>query len=350
MQNISTSTLKGTIIYGDEFETIDGYITIEDGIIKDIEESNISSETIISPCFINAHTHIGDSVVKDPPYMPLKELVMPPNGFKHRVLKNTKTSLLISAMNSSIKDMIHTGTCGFADFRENGISGVRALRKAVEGCNIETKIFGRPVKDETDYLDISDGTGLSSTNDLDINLIKKIVEDTKKKDKKFAIHAGERDESDISDAIELEPDFIVHFTHAKKKYIKQVSDSNIPVIVCVRSNFFTHCGIPPIKEMLEQDILVAAGTDNVMINSTNMFSEMEFLSKTALFNDRQVFKLSTLNGAKILGIDKELGSIKKGKKAKLMVITKKSNNMKHTKNIISSLVRRARVDDIIKII
>ncbi|GFO96068.1 amidohydrolase [groundwater metagenome] len=60
-----------------------------------------------------------------------------------------------------------------------------------------------------------------------------------------------------------------------------------------------------------------------MLNSVNMFSEMEFLARTAIYDDRQVFKLCTLNGAKIAGIDREPGSIKTGKKARLMILNKK---------------------------
>lgn len=81
-------TLKGTIIYGDEFEPVDGYITIENGIIKSVEESTAATDAIIAPCFVNAHTHIGDSVIKDPPYLPLEELVQPPHGLKHRILRD----------------------------------------------------------------------------------------------------------------------------------------------------------------------------------------------------------------------------------------------------------------------
>jgi cytosine/adenosine deaminase-related metal-dependent hydrolase len=81
-----------------------------------------------------------------------------------------------------------------------------------------------------------------------------------------------------------------------------------------------------------------------------MFSEMEFLAKTAIYDDRQVFKLCTLNGAKVSGIDSELGSIKTGKKARLMILNKKSNNMQGIRNPLSSLVRRARPDDIIRMI
>lgn len=344
-------TLRGTIISGDDFEPIEGILTIEDGIIKDIEEKKIAADTIIAPCFVNAHTHTGDSVIKDPPYLPLAELVQPPHGLKHRALAEATHHDIVASMGATIQDMIKTGTCAFADFREGGLDGVRALRDALgPDSRIEAKIFGRPSDGDMGYLDSCDGTGLSSTNDLEIELIKDIVKRTKEKGKRFAIHAGERDASDIAPALELEPDLLIHLTHAGNGDIRSVSDANIPVVVCLRSNFITGAGIPPIKKMLDKGVLVAAGTDNVMLNSVNMFSEMEFLAKTNIYNDRQVFMLCTLNGAKVLGIDAELGSIEKGKKARLMVLTKKSNNMQGIRNTLSGLVRRARPDDIIKVI
>lgn len=343
-------TLQGTIIYGDDFEPIDGFITIEDGIIKDIEEKKIATDTIIAPCFVNAHTHIGDSVIKDPPFLPLAELVQPPNGLKHRVLKATSYESLVLSMKATINDMKQTGTCAFSDFREGGAEGVMALKEALGDSNIQARIFGRPSNNHMDYLDVSDGTGLSSTNDMEFDSIRKIVSQTRDKGRKFAIHAGERDRSDIAPTLELSPDALIHLTHAGNKEIRSISEAGIPVVVCLRSNYITRSGIPPIQKMLEEGILVAAGTDNVMLNSANMFSEMEFLVKTVLFDDRQVFKLCTLNGAKTIGLDAEIGSIEKGKKARLMILTKKSNNMHGIRNPLGSLVRRARPEDIIRII
>jgi len=344
-------TLKGTIIYGDEFEPIDGYITIDNGIIKHVEESAVETDVIIAPCFVNAHTHIGDSVIKDPPFMPLPDLVQPPDGLKHRILRQTSYSDLVSSISASIKDMIKTGTCAFCDFREGGLAGSLALHEALgKNPDIKARIFGRPDERDMKYLDICDGTGLSSTNDLEKEYVLDILKKTREKGKKFAIHAGERDSSDISTALALEPDFLVHLTKANEKDIHTVADADIPVVVCPRSNYITRSGIPSITKMLDAGIPVAIGTDNVMLNSVNMFSEMEFLVKTKVYDDRQVFKLCTLNGAKLLGIEKESGSIKTGKKARLMILTKKSDNMQGIKNPLASLVRRARPDDIIKII
>jgi len=285
-------TLKGTIIYGDEFEPIDGYITINDGIIKNVEESAVATDVIIAPCFVNAHTHIGDSVIKDPPFMPLPELVRPPKGLKHRILRQTSHPDLVSSISASIRDMIKTGTCAFCDFREGGMAGARALHEALEpNPEIKSWIFGRPDDKDMNYLDICHGTGLSSTNDLEMEYVQDILKKTREKEKKFAIHAGEINSSDISSALALDPDFLIHLTNASNKDIKKVAEAQIPVVVCPRSNYMTRSGIPPITEMLDAGIHVAVGTDNFMLNSANMFSEMEFLVKSKVYDDRQVFKL-----------------------------------------------------------
>jgi cytosine/adenosine deaminase-related metal-dependent hydrolase len=74
---------------------------------------------------------------------------------------------------------------------------------------------------------------------------------------------------------------------------------------------------------------------------------MEFASKAFLHDDIKVLEMATLNNAKILGVDNELGSIAAGKHANLLIINNRSHNLSGTQNIISSVVRRARPDDIV---
>ena len=59
--------IPGTIITGPELEIVEGYICVYNGIITEIGEEHTCSSNIIAPCFVNAHTHLGDSVLKDPP-------------------------------------------------------------------------------------------------------------------------------------------------------------------------------------------------------------------------------------------------------------------------------------------
>ncbi|NYT19896.1 MAG: amidohydrolase family protein [Methanosarcinales archaeon] len=360
--------LYGTILLGDELESIEGYICVEDGFITEIGEESTTSKNIIAPCFVNSHTHIGDSICKDPVLgvcenfrvkKDLDSLVRPPDGLKHRILDKTSYSDLVNSMRSSVEDMIATGTCAFADFREGGVLGILALKEAVDDIIINSVILGRPketdsptdqVLSEVDrVLQNADGLGMSGTNDIDMELLRRSKKASKSKKKLFAIHAGEKSDDDIDKAISLDPDILIHMTQAKRSDLIAVADANIPIVVCPRSNFITDVGMSPISEMLELGITVAVGTDNVMLNSVNMFSEMELLSKVFGLEDRQVFKMCTLNGASILGFN-DAGSIKKGNKANLMVLNGTSNNLSGVKDPVSGMVRRGRPDDILSII
>ena len=359
--------IPGTIIAGPELEPIEGYICVKNGIVTEIGEERTYSPNIIAPCFVNAHTHLGDSVLKDPPLgkvsnfrtqKDLDSLVKPPDGLKHRILRETPYKTLIECIRRSLFDMIETGTCAFADFREGGVVGVAALNKALEGLELRSMVLGRPAEPELPLQVVlaevkrvllhSRGLGMSGANDLDIELLEEIVTCTRDLKKFFAIHAGEKDRSDIEKALSLEPDLLIHMTNATRRDLDNVADAGIPVVVCPRSNFITGAGMAPITEMLDAGIRVAAGTDNVMLNSVNMFAEMEFMSKVFSIDDRQVFKICTLNGSFVMGPDSTC-SIEKGNKANLMILNGSSNNLSGIKNPISGIARRARPDDIISV-
>jgi len=351
----------GHILNGDDFDLIRGYVYVEGGRIVEIEErSNIKTDNcaasgIVMPSLINAHTHLGDSIIKDVSFSGLDTLVKPPHGLKHRALRDAAMGVLVEAMHKSLLDALVTGTTVLADFREGGIPGVNALKTAMDQVkNVWVMILGRP-KDGRDYiveneidtiLDVASGLGVSGSRDFSSSAAKAMIDRARARCKFVAIHAGERDDSDIDAAISFNPDCLVHMTHASKHQI----ESGIPIVVCPRSNLVTGVGSaflhPPIGEML-QAATVGLGTDNVMLNSLNMFAEMEFVSKAYLHDDLKVLEMATMNNAKILGIDNELGSIVAGKQASLLVINNQSNNLFGTENIINSVVRRARPDDIV---
>ena len=123
--------ITGTAFLGADFRPENVELTINNGIITDISPAREISGKLILPAFFNAHTHIGDTVALDTPIdRPLKELVAPPNGLKHVILRETPNDKLISAMRHSMEFMIRGGTTGFADFREGGADGVSAISSA----------------------------------------------------------------------------------------------------------------------------------------------------------------------------------------------------------------------------
>nr|QNO44176.1 5'-deoxyadenosine deaminase [Methanosarcinales archaeon ANME-2c ERB4] len=200
--------------------------------------------------------------------------------------------------------------------------------------------------DEIDsILELAGGIGISSTNDYEEGVAAAIAGRTRRQGGVFAIHAGELDSTDIKGALELDPDLLIHLTHASRDDLHAVAGENIPVVVCIRSNLVTRVGIPPVKEMLAAGLLVAAGTDNVMFNSVDIFSEMRFLSSLCQIDEGQVLRICTRAGALALGLN--CGVIESGMDARVMVLNKDSYNLSGAKNILRSVVRRARAGDIV---
>jgi cytosine/adenosine deaminase-related metal-dependent hydrolase len=350
--------LSGTLVYGDDFEEREGYIVIEGTKIKEIGEGKVEAalaKGIIIPSFINAHTHIGDSVLKEPNYMSLEKLVGP-EGFKYKILAETSYNTLVSSMKDTIEDIFATGTQLIADFREGGISGAEALKKA---CNmafeaygqeeLRVRLFGRPIDGSEDLnrlFDLVDGIGMSSVADHPQETLTFLAEEARRRKKLFALHAGERNADDIQGAIDLEPDFLVHLIHASPQDFTGMHDAGIAAVICIRSNLVTGVGLPPLAHIIESGLTVGVGTDNVMLNSPDMFSEMEIISKLFHIDEREVLKMCTLNAAQILKEGDSIGSIEEGKKANLVVIRDDTPNMRNVMSPIKGVVRRATRNDI----
>jgi len=161
-----------------------------------------SSDDIVLPAFVNAHTHIGDSIAKEAGGgLSLEELVAPPDGLKHRLLRAASRDDLVNAMERSLGFMQRAGTAACLDFREGGVEGVRMLEAAADGREIDALSFARG---SVDAMRAGDGFGASGANDASFETERTA---TREAGKPFGIHAGEVDESDINPALDLDPDF-----------------------------------------------------------------------------------------------------------------------------------------------
>lgn len=330
--------LSGTILAGQAYEPREGRVVIEDGEIVAIEEAETASTDIICPAFVNAHTHIGDSIAKEAGRgLSLDELVAPPDGLKHRLLREADREELIESMQRSLQFMQASGTAAFLEFREGGTEGVEALLDAAGSLDIEPVVFGR---EETEVLEVADGFGASGARDADFAEERSAAADA---EKPFGIHAGERDAHDINPALDLDPHFLVHMVHAETLHLERVEDSDTPVVVCPRSNLVTGVGVPPVADLLDRTT-VALGTDNVMLNSPSMFREMEFTAKLCEVSAPEVLRMATRAGAEIAGLN--CGVIEPGREARLLVLDGDSDNLAGARDALRAVVRRAGVDDV----
>ena len=268
-----------------------GYLAFEKNKIVEIGKGSPPEKPIckglIVPSFVNAHTHIGDSFIREKNInLPtdIEKLVAPPDGLKHKLLSEASDEDTIESMERSIDIMIKTGTSYFCDFRESGILGVCQLKSALQTRKISSVILSRPDelvynKNEIDILlKNSDGVGLSSISDWEYSELEKVAKHVKNKNKIFTLHASERIREDIDLILNLKPDFLVHMIKASESDFVRVKNEGISVVVCPRSNAFF--GLKPDYDLMKNvGIDFVLGTDNCMLNSPSILDELKYLKK-----------------------------------------------------------------------
>lgn len=339
-----------------------GYVAIRGDRIREVAETrervDCDLRGIIVPPLVNGHTHLGDAVARDlslrppsrrgrPPARYLAALVGP-GGFKERVLASAPPARKRRAMRRAAAAMVRGGTLAFADFREEGLPGVRLLRRALRGLPARGLVLGRPTESNSpmSVLREADGLGLSSAADLPEPLLEECRRAARRLRKPFALHAGEASRRDIGAALALEPDLLVHLTRATPRDLRRVADLEIPVAVCPRSNFATGVGgpgRPPVREMLRRGVRVALGTDNAMLHRPDMFAEMAFAARALRLGDREVLEMATAAGASLLGLD---WGLEPGKEGTLVVLDGNSPRLRRARDPRGSVVRRARAGDV----
>jgi cytosine/adenosine deaminase-related metal-dependent hydrolase len=271
----------------------------------------------------------------------LDELVAPPDGLKHRLLRAASHDEKVEAMRRSLRLMASTGTVACVEFREGGVDGVEAIREAVAGLSIDPVVLGR---ETADAMRASDGFGASGARDAEFGDLRA---ETRAAGKLFGIHAGERDPHDVDPALDLDPDFVVHVVHPEPSHLDRIEAEEVPIVVCPRSNLVTGVGVPPLRDLLDRTT-VALGTDNVMLNSPSMFREMEFTSKLTDATATEVLRMATANGAEIAGLN--CGVVEPGREAKLLVLDGDSDNLAGAQDLVRAVVRRAGEADVTDVV
>lgn len=147
----------------------------------------------------------------------------------------------------------------------------------------------------------------------------------------------------------------VHGVHLDDEEIGLIGRRGTGVVHCPESNMKLASGVAGISRMVEMGVPLGLGTDGAASNNDlDLFREMDTaakLSKVYTLNPMNmgagmVLEMATLGGAKVLGLEHEIGTLEKGKKADVIVVDLRSPHLAPLYHPQSSLVYSASGGDV----
>jgi 5-methylthioadenosine/S-adenosylhomocysteine deaminase len=129
----------------------------------------------------------------------------------------------------------------------------------------------------------------------------------------------------------LGPDLLcAHCVEVAPDEVALLADRDVPVAHCPRSNALLGCGIAPLALMRDAGVRVGLGTDSpASTPSFDLFDELRTAIAMARARDRlagalraeDALRLATLDAARALRLDGEVGTLAPGKRADLTVVS-----------------------------
>lgn len=148
---------------------------------------------------------------------------------------------------------------------------------------------------------------------------------------------------------------LVHMVHLDDSDIKMLAETGTHVAHCPTSNYKLASGICRVPDLLDAGVNIGLGTDGAPCNNSNdMFQEMKLagiLHKAVTYNPKvvpaeTVLEMATINGAKALGLEHEIGSLEIGKKADFVAINTNSVRIRPWFSPVSAVVYCATGSDV----
>lgn len=346
-------------------------------IDKNIESSDFdkiidANQMVAMPGLINTHSHISMSVFRETVdgYKTqdwLKKEIWP------REDKLTKEDVYWASLLSCV-EMIKTGTTTVNDMYFFTDSIIKAALDS--GIRLQTSraLLGQDKNDRSRFSELKELIEKYKDNKITFNAgihglytcnKEYMIECVKfAKDNSLPIHMhfceNEQEREDIisdykvsNPASVIESNFdgvhnlLAHCVKINSKDIQILKNTNTFISHCPISNLKLGCGIAPVKEMLDAGICVSLGTDGQGSGSNlDMFETMKFTAllqkgineNPQLLDSYDVLKMATINGAKALMLEKDIGSIENGKLADIILLDMSEVLTKPLNNIFAEIV------------
>lgn len=148
---------------------------------------------------------------------------------------------------------------------------------------------------------------------------------------------------------------LIHAVWVDADDIAMIADSGASVVHCPESNMKLASGIAPVPEFIDAGLTIGLGTDGCASNNDlDLFGEMKSaagLHKVHRFNPTvldaaSVIRMATIAGARLLGLEQQIGSLEAGKQADLIVLELRQPHLLPLYHPASHIVYAARGSDV----
>jgi cytosine/adenosine deaminase-related metal-dependent hydrolase len=363
MNNNMDEYKKGYIEIEDENITRIGYEETFDE--KEYNKVIDAEEGIILPGMINTHTHIG--------MIPFRSLG---DDYKDRLRRFLfplekecmNSELAVSSGKYAVAEMLLGGVTTFADmyYFENDIA--RACEEMKTRCFLGETVIDAPscdsempsgglkhaenfVKAWQNHHLITPMIAPHAPNTNSKEGLRKAKEISDKYRVPFTIHLSEMDyemeyfkkEYNMTPVEYLESINVLgermiaaHCIHLTDKDINILKKYDVKIAHCIGANTKAAKGVAPVKKMLEAGLKVGLGTDGPSSGNTlDIFTQLKLFANfhknenkdRSIFPAKDIVRLATIEGARVLGVENIIGSLEPGKKADFIIVETKSANM-----------------------
>ncbi|MDT5121206.1 MAG: 5-methylthioadenosine/S-adenosylhomocysteine deaminase [Acidobacteriota bacterium] len=392
--------LGGTIVTMDNSRRVieDGAVAVSGGRIvavgsrAEIEGNYSGRETIdargrvVIPGLINGHTHVPMTLFRGlADDLDLQEwltkYIFPAEA------KNVSEEFVRVGTRLGLAEMIRGGTTTYCDmyYFEDAIAD-ETVKAGVRGVLGET-VIDFPVADNKTWPDamayterfvkkwkgnalITPAIAPHAPYTVSEDHLKEVRDFSRRTGAPVVIHVSEtrKEVDDITKSKGVPPvDYLArigllndrviaaHIVHPTAEELTVLKRLGVGVVHNPQSNMKLASGVAPVPQMLQADLNLGLGTDGAASNNDlNMWEEMDTAAKLhkvftmdpKVVTAQQAFEMATIRGARALHLEREIGSIEKGKRADLVIVDLDDLNQTPSYNIYSDLVYATKADDV----
>jgi 5-methylthioadenosine/S-adenosylhomocysteine deaminase len=341
---------------------------------EDSEEVLDCSGKLLMPGLVNTHTHASMAVLRgisdNKKLMDwLEEDIFPAEGAMDH------DDVYIGAKLACV-EMLESGTTCFNDMYE----GAERIAEAVEETGIRAVLSRglfdwdeqgeerireakEVVRKFQDHDLVTPGIAPHAVYTCSEELLKEMKNFAEEHDAVYHIHVSETEsenedhleEHDLTPTQYLEEHGLLdsnvvaaHSTWLTEKDKELFEKYGANVAHNPAANLKLGSGIAEVPGLMEKGVNVSLGTDGPASNNNfNLFEEMKLAGlihkreDPEKITEQEILDLATVNGAKALGLEDEIGSVEEGKKADLLVVDMENSELKPfygEQGLVSNLV------------